>query len=292
LRIAITGARSAIARKIAEIAGIERHDVTLAPPRERLDLLGPADPIERWLTGGEPDVVIHLAGSKPPAPAHELFANNIGATYALIRAMDRAAPHAGLVMASSAAVYGEGTAGIAIGAESDCRPINAYGASKFAQEAIATTGAQRSGRRLAILRIFNVVGVDGERSSVLPATVERMLSIEPGARFSVRNGSCVRDFIDVRDVAGAFLTASLNARISGVFNACTGIGVSVQDLTAKVARHIGKPAILENCDAYDDQTIRWSVGDPANLESFGWTPQVSLDDSISSVIKAAKTRPS
>ena len=263
---------------------MQGHDVLLMPPRERLDLLGPRDLLIDWLSKTTPDALIHLAGSMPPASERELFANNVGATYAVLHAMDRAVPIARVVIASSAAVYGEPVARVPISSNAPLHPMNAYGVSKVAQEDVAVRTCQRLQRRLTIARIFNIVGAERDSTSVLPALVARIAQARHGERLIVRNGSCVRDFIDVADVASALLTFGTSTTVAARANVCTGKPTSILGLAARIAQNIGKDLDLQNEDVQGDDTIRWSLGEPTELRRLGWQPQIGLDQSIAAAV--------
>jgi nucleoside-diphosphate-sugar epimerase len=287
--VAVTGARSDIAASIARAAG-GAHTVVLAPPAAELDVLDPVERWEAWLNEAEPDAVIHLAARKPPVPEDVLIRVNAGGTARLCAALDRASPRAALVIASSAAVYGHAPAGAAIATTAPLRPVNPYGRSKVAQEETARASCATHGRRLTIARIFNIVGAPNDHASVLPALVTRLDGLVDGAACALRDGSAVRDFIDVDDVARALLLAAVATGAPDTMNVGTEVPVTVAELAERARAALGKRVTFDNQERDDDSHIAWSLADAAETRSLGWAPRVPLETTIDGVIRREARR--
>lgn len=261
------------------------ENIFLAPPRTELDLLGELDSIVRWLQKCDPDAVIHLAGARPPASSGEMFASNAGATFNLLRAMDSASPAARLVVASSAAVYGQIAFGDVARTEAVPNPTNAYGASKWAEEEIAARACRMLGRRFTIARIFNVVGGPSDDYGVLPSLISRIGSANEGDVVPISDADCVRDFINVEDCASLMLAACKAEKAPEFVNVCTGIPVTIAGLADAISSALSRKVrfAFEPCD--NPSVIRYSVGDQSGARLLGWKPKVSLSDSIRRMVE-------
>jgi len=284
MRIAITGARSDIARNIQLLAADSGDSIMLAPPSEELNFLNSQGKLAIWLDRCAPDAVIHLAGSKPPATVETLFANNVAATYNLLEAMGSESSAATFILASSSAVYGQLAADETAGVRTTVRPVNAYGYSKAAQEDVAFRACHAAGRRLTVARVFNVVGAPSDTYSVLPSLVQRSLAVREHGSIVVRDGNCVRDFVDIVDVAAAILLACRSNNAPKIMNVCSELPVTIMSLASLVARRIPKTIefVFEQGEAPD--TIVRSVGDASEARALGWEPRHSLEKTIDETI--------
>ncbi len=289
--IGVTGARSDISSALAVALQSSGHQVKLAPPSETVNLLGDVRLVQAWLQESEPDVLVHLAGSKPPASIRDMFANNVGGTCGLVEAMNRAGSGARLVIASSASVYGALRPGEIATVHRALRPANPYGWSKVSQEDLATR-ACAGVRPLTIARIFNVVGASHDAYSVLPSLVGRIKGYRSGDVLHVKASNCVRDFIDVTDVASALIAACDAEASSGIVNVCTGIPTTVMHLAQMISDYLSKPVRFEflQADETDGDVLR-SVGDPSQAQALGWQPHSSLEVAIKRTVSQLKTLP-
>ena len=231
------------------------------------------------------DGVVHLAASSLVAesiadPA-KYEANNVGGTRRLLEAM-RQVGIGRIVFSSSAAVYGE-PARVPIEEGAPTEPLNPYGASKLADDRMLEEEAARHGIGAVSLRYFNVAGACGplgERHHpethlvplVLRAADEGAPVTVYGDDYPTPDGTCVRDYIHVADVADAHLLA-LEASRPGTwraYNLGNGAGFSVRQviaaavrvtgraLEARVApRRPGDPAVLVASSERARRELRW-----------------------------------
>jgi UDP-glucose 4-epimerase len=203
-----------------------------------------------------------------------------------------------LVFSSSAAVYGD-----ADGVVSELAPtvpVNPYGETKLAGEWMAADVARAEGLRVTSLRYFNVAGTgwpdlaDTAVLNLVPMVLERLEAGESpqifGDDYATADGTCVRDFVHVRDLAEAHL-AVLDA-LPGqpaphrVYNVGTGQGASVRDVVEGIRQRL--------VDAPPASTRPRRPGDPAAVvadvsliaDELGWRARHTLDDILDSVIAA------
>jgi UDP-glucose-4-epimerase GalE len=215
------------------------------------------------------------------------YDNNVVGSLALLGAMVDAGVTR-LVFSSTCAVYGEPDV-VPIVETLPLRPINAYGETKLAIERALGHVERAHGLRWIALRYFNAAGAHpdgtiGEDHApeihVIPRAIQAAIGGEPlqvfGDDYPTPDGTCLRDYIHVCDLAEAHvraLAALERGAPSGAFNAGTGRPHSVRDIIDVVTRVVGAP-------------VRWSVvprrpGDPAALyaaserlqRELGWRPQ-------------------
>ncbi|MBG0827922.1 UDP-glucose 4-epimerase GalE [Planomonospora sp. ID67723] len=221
------------------------------------------------------------------------WAHNLGGTLALLEAM-RAAGVGRIVFSSTAATYGEPERSPIL--ETDpTRPTNPYGASKLAVDTALTAFAGLYGLAAVSLRYFNVGGAhtaaDGrvyrERHAVETHLIPNILAVALGRRESVSvfgtdyptpDGTCVRDYIHVADLARAHLLA-LGACAPGehkIYNLGSGTGFSVQEVlsvcrevtgheipAAVAERRAGDPAVLVASSEKIQRELGWKPEHPA-----------------------------
>jgi UDP-glucose 4-epimerase len=236
-----------------------------------------------------PDAVLHFAakslvGASQQQP-EDYWHVNVGGSLALLEAM-RAAGCGRIVFSSTAATYGEPES-VPIREDAPTRPTNTYGASKLAVDHMLTSYAVAHGFAAVSLRYFNVAGTAhglGERHATETHLIPLALQVAAGQRASLTvygedyptpDGTCVRDYIHVGDLADAHLLA-LPAPAEGehrIYNLGNGTGFSVQQVIDAVREVTGHPVPVEVGPR--------RAGDPAQLVAssdriradLGWAPQ-------------------
>lgn len=207
------------------------------------------------------EAVIHLAAlleveesvSKPL----EYLENNAAGTYVLLQAMEQAKCKK-IIFSSTAAVYGEQEI-IPIPESAPLKPNNPYGESKLIAEKILEYFADYLGFSVTVLRYFNVAGCEPEywvsdthyNSHLIPMVLEVALNKRDtftinGQDYATFDGTCVRDFIHVSDVALAHLAALKTTHMGlEVYNIGTGKGFSVEEVIQAAAEITGKMIPIE-----------------------------------------------
>ncbi len=222
------------------------------------------------------DSVIHFAASiiVPESVADPLsyYLNNTAKTRALLAACVRSNVK-NFIFSSTAAVYGNPRQ-IPVTERAELAPISPYGASKMMSERMLQDTATAHGLRYAILRYFNVAGADpqGRCGQAMPnathlikVAVEVALGKRPlmqifGTDYDTPDGTCIRDYIHVCDLAAFHLAALANLRKGGdggIFNCGYGRGASVREVIDAVERVAGRPLKIEEAPR--------RAGDPAKI---------------------------
>jgi GDP-4-dehydro-6-deoxy-D-mannose reductase len=311
LRVLVTGvsgfAGPAVVRALAErghdVHGLARH----APAREvgaPLDFhpgdIRDAAGVARVLGEVAPDAVVHLAAVAEPAAAEAdpaaAYAVNLGGTVAVLAAA-RASSHAPrLLIVSSSAVYGAvDAADQPITEETPLRPLTVYGASKVAAEVAGLQWERAYGVQVIVARPFNHTG-PGQRSAyVCAALASQVAAIECGRQppvLTVGNVDPVRDIGDVRDVAAGYVALLERGRSGGVYNLCTGEGVSVAEIIAQL-RTLARVPMRSRMDPERQRSrdVERLVGSHARVTAeTGWAPRISLLDTLATVLDDWRAR--
>jgi UDP-glucose 4-epimerase len=310
MKILVTGGAGYIGGTVTRLLLAQGHAVTVFDNlchSKRLALATGADfvegnvadrgLVEKTLNGGRFDGVMHFAalieaGESMKAP-EVYFRNNTAATLSLLEAM-LATGHDRLVFSSTAACYGE-PATTPILEDAKLQPTNPYGESKLLVEQMLGWMNLSHGLKYASLRYFNVAGaIEGYGEAHEPEShlIPLILDVALGRRthikifgkdYPTKDGTCIRDYIHVRDLAEAHLLA-LNALSDAksplVYNIGNGQGFSVLEVIESVRRVTGKSIAVEECAR--------RPGDPAVLVAssekikaeLGWKPQFAELDRI------------
>ena len=242
--------------------------------------------------------VIHLAARKQVGESvtkpEWYFAQNIGGMANLLEAM-RLTNVDKLVFSSSAATYGMPDTDF-VNEDFDCKPINPYGQTKLIGEWMTANAARAWGLRAVNLRYFNVAGAgwpelaDTATMNLVPivfAALDKGKSpMVFGDDYSTADGSCVRDYVHVLDLAEAHVTSldylARDERKHSTFNVGTGKGASVFEVLAEIKR-------VTKIDFEIDLQPR-RPGDPPYLcadvsriqNELGWTAKRDLAEIIES----------
>jgi UDP-glucose 4-epimerase len=213
------------------------------------------------------------------------FRNNTAGTLALLEAMTAMGPKR-LVFSSTAACYGEPEK-TPIEEDAKLAPTNAYGESKLLVEQMLTWFNRIHGLRYASLRYFNVAGaIEGYGEAHEPEShlIPLILDVALGRRekikifgqdYPTKDGTCVRDYIHVSDLADAHFLAlhALEERDRVIYNIGNGQGFTVREVIQSARRVTRHPIPVEECPR--------RAGDPAVLvasaekiqKELGWKPK-------------------
>lgn len=253
--------------------------------------LGDTDLLDRIFDAHRIGAVMHFAafslvGESVQQPL-KYFRNNISETIALIEAMARHAVRR-FIFSSTAAVFGEPQY-TPIDEDHPCRPTNPYGTTKLCVERLLSDCDVAHGLKSICLRYFNAAGADasgtiGEmhepESHLIPLILRNAMTDTPikifGTDYATPDGTCIRDYIHVTDLAQAHLLA-LQALLDGAescaYNLGNSVGYSVRQVIDLARKVTGKsiPAIEEDRRPGDPAVL---VADSAKIKSeLNWMPR-------------------
>jgi len=235
--------------------------------------------------------VVHFAAFAAVAESVEnpglYFSNNVAGSISLLRAMEQAGVQH-LVFSSTAAVYGTPDV-VPIPEDAPLRPVNPYGESKLMVEKILGWLERCRGLRSISLRYFNACGADLEaglgeehepETHLIPLLLRAVRTGQPatvyGNDYPTPDGTCIRDYIHVTDLAQAHILALQALRRgapSAAFNVGTGSGHSVLEVLRAVESVTGQP-VPHQIGPRRPGDPPSLVADPARLMSvLGWKPR-------------------
>ncbi|HRT04800.1 MAG TPA: UDP-glucose 4-epimerase GalE [Kiritimatiellia bacterium] len=267
MKIVLTGGSGYIGSVTTELLCDDGHDVVVfdnlerghreaVDPRARLvvgDLREPLA-IRELLAAVKPDAVVHFAayalvGESMQEP-HRYFENNVGGGLNLLDAMLRAGVKK-IIFSSTCATYGQPDV-MPMTEALPQRPTNPYGESKLMFETALRWEQERRGLQPVFLRYFNACGATekyGEdhepETHLIPNVLKVALGQAPavpvfGADYPTPDGTCIRDYIHIADLARAHILA-LEKDVAGPFNLGTGTGFSVQQVVETCREVTGHP---------------------------------------------------
>jgi UDP-glucose 4-epimerase len=244
-----------------------------------------------------PEAIIHCAGTSLVGPSikypSDYYHNNVAKTLNLLNIVRSAMPRTRFIFSSSAAVYGEPV--MTPCHEVDPRePISPYGESKLMVEQILESYHRAYGLDYVAFRYFNACGADSQgrhgqepgATHIIARVLESMVQGQDftlnGINYATPDGTCVRDYVHVEDIAQAHLLA-LDSRVpSGVYNLGTSTGVSNQEIITQAQEVVGHAVIMTIGDARPgDPPILTASADKFDAVTDGAWRKHNLHDMIS-----------
>jgi UDP-glucose 4-epimerase len=255
--------------------------------------------LDRVFQAWRPVGVIHFAalievGLSVPQIA-DFYSVNVGGTISLLGAMQRAGV-APLVFSSTCATYGIPQS-VPFAEDHPQVPINPYGRTKLLAEMAIDDFARHAGIRACKLRYFNAAGADplgrtGERhdpeTHAIPLAIQTAMGRRSGFHvfgtdYPTRDGTCVRDYVHVLDLADAHVGA-LQHLLSGgageAFNLGTGTGTTVRELVAAVESAAGTSLGAQDGPRREGDPPALVADNARARTILGWQPRFSLDDCV------------
>ncbi|MDN7226425.1 UDP-glucose 4-epimerase GalE [Planococcus sp. N064] len=267
--------------------------------------LGDEAVLDRVFTENQIDAVFHFAANSLVGESVQnplkYYGNNVQATITLLKKMVEHGVGK-FIFSSTAATYGIPDTNL-ITEETATNPINPYGHSKLVIEQILASIAPVHDFQYIVLRYFNAAGahVSGEigeshdpETHLIPIILQHLLGQREkisvfGSDYETNDGTCVRDYIHVTDLANAHILA-YEGLVDGtasneIYNLGNGAGYSVKEVIEVCEQIAGKSAVIEYADR--------RAGDPAVLvassakieKELGWKPQFKLDEIVDTAWK-------
>jgi len=243
----------------------------------------------------EPQAIIHCAGSSLVGPSlarpADYYNNNFVKTKILLDKIRERKLNTRVIFSSSAACYGEPVI-TPCQEEDPCLPISPYGQSKLMTEWLLQSYHRAYGLDFIAFRYFNACGADsqarhGQTSGATHIIARVLESLRDDREFTLNgidyataDGTCVRDYVHVEDIADAHVQAVNRAIAADVYNLGTKTGASNREIITTAERITGRTLRVVEGGKRE--------GDPAQLTASadrwhhvsGWSPRFSLDDTI------------
>ena len=293
-KVLITGARGFIGRHVVRrlhsLANIALIEDRRPADRPRIDLLD-RSAVQRLVNAGHISHVVHACGSHPQRSAEDLFLVHAVATQNLLDALANAGRVVRWINVGSAAQYGpqDRTTEPELGEAHPDQALSPYAASKAAQEQLVASAAHHGLVQPTFLRVFNAIGPGQSAPLLVPAILDQLHDPSTSV-MRLGNLACVRDFIDVRDVADAIVACLQSAPTSGErLNVCSGSGTAVGEIAALLVAAAGRDRALRVVEVpMPSPAILYQRGSRRRIEALcGWRPRYALWETVRDIWAAS-----
>lgn len=285
------GGQTALLLKDAghEVYGVDRRE----PPRhlqgvcDRFLMQDFASDIAlSWIISKQPAAIVHCAGTSLVGPSvtdpAEYYNNNVAKTLKLLDIVRRSLPRCRIIFSSSAATYGEPIKGVC--QETDpCLPLSPYGESKLMIDMILESYRQAYNLDYVSFRYFNACGADpqgrhGQEPGATHLIARFLEATRDDGEFQIYgmdhptdDGTCVRDYVHVDDIARAHALALYHKIPAGIYNLGSNSGTSVQQIVLRATEITGKrPNIHISTARPGDPATLTANADKFNLVAGAW----------------------
>jgi GDP-4-dehydro-6-deoxy-D-mannose reductase len=286
--VLVTGASGFVGGQVVARAAVRRLEVA----RVEGDLRDP-QVARRAVATARPRAVIHLASTLRRADQPWVgLADDLLMTGNMIAAVRDLVPGAVMLVPGSAAQYGDG-APRRLRENDPTTALTSYGEAKCVLERACMSWPLVGQVRMIFTRSFNHVGPGQGGDAPIAAWARQLAEAEAAGGGVVKTGrlDVRRDFLDVRDVADAYLDLVLSDG-DGIVNVCSGAAVLLADAAELLLRLVAAPVSLERDPArhraIDPPVV---VGDPTRLEHLtGFRPRIPLEQSLADVLEEHRAR--
>ena len=248
-----------------------------------------------WIISKQPDAIIHCAGTSLVGPSmqdpSEYYNNNVAKTLKLLDVVRRSLPRCRFVFSSSAATYGEPILG-SCNEVDPCDPVSPYGQSKLMIDMILESYRVAYSLDYVSFRYFNACGADpqgrhGQEPGATHLIARYLEATRDDGQFKIygddyptADGTCVRDYVHVEDIARAHALALHHKIPAGVYNLGSNSGTSVKQVMEQARTIIGKmPNIGTEARREGDPAVLTANPVKFDLVAGAWR-HYGLDDMI------------
>ncbi len=275
--------------RLCDVDGVVEHRVQIDDREALSKLIGPF----------APDVVFHLAAivdTVTTPDVDELHRVNTLGTLAVTQAMRDVAPDARLLFTSSSFAYGRTAPDAQPVQEShELEPVTPYGVSKAEGEAIVARFRDETGAKTVVTRAFQHSGPGHRGEYALADWAQQLVAIErAGGVGTIATGNLdvARDYLDVRDVATAYIAVAEHGLPGETYNVCSGEPVTMLALLTGLIEAFALDVRIETdparIRAIDQPTF---VGDASKLRAdTGWAPRYSHAEMLAALAASARGR--
>lgn len=163
-------------------------------------------------------------------------------------------------------------------------PFNPYAQTKVICEQLCVGYHRDFGVKISILRPFNIYGIGQKGKLLIPEIIDQLKEGEN--TIQLKASSPRRDYVNVIDVAGAFITCINDSNCFNIYNVCSGNSISVRELTELINKHLNRKVQFVFSEDARPNEVDESRGSCEKLKSIGWKPKVTLEDGIIGLLKA------
>ena len=253
-----------------------------------------------WIIAKQPDAIVHCAGTSLVGPSmadpSEYYNNNVVKTLKLLDIVRRSLPRCRVVFSSSAATYGEPLMGESHEVD-PCLPLSPYGESKLMIDMMLESYHRAYRLDYVSFRYFNACGADPQgrhgqepkATHIIARVLESLRDQQEftlyGDNYPTADGSCVRDYVHVDDIARAHALAIYHNIPAGIYNLGSNQGTSNREIIAAAERITGQkltmsvgeqragdpPALTANSAKFDTVAGAWRHYKLDDMIQHAWT---------------------
>ena len=283
------------------VSGIERHGAVLSNLTDLIyrvrvdecDILSSKD-VGYVIRKQRPDTIFHLAGTSFVPDAQNApqmaFEINVKGSLNMLEETRENAPDAGVILISSAEVYGDADRSrMPLTEDNVFRPLNIYALTKVCAEETAFYYHRVKGVKCVVLRPFNHIGPGQRASFVTSSFALQVARIEAGKQepvLKVGNLEAARDFTDVRDMVRAYRMAAEHCEPANPYNICSGRVYKIKEILDKLlALSNAEIEILRDPERMRDSEVPIFQGDRTRFtQATGWEPRFSIDETLKKIL--------
>jgi len=248
------------------------------------------------IKSSRPQWIFHLAAKVSPRyvqeASEEMLETNIIGTLHLLKAAQNYAPKAKVLIASSAAIYGD-TPPSSLPIKETCpvKPIDAYGSGKASGEIISQQYFRTFGLKIIIARTFNVLAPAKAHTFIEAGILPQIKSIKEGGKPIIRVGdiNTYRDFLDVRDVVKAYIALLKRGQPGEIYNVCSNKMVGMKEILNFLLQKTNlknKVKIIRDPKLVRPIDIRKSLGNNRKIiYHTNWRPKISIRQTLSELLE-------
>lgn len=280
MKVAVAGSDGFVGRNVCTQLEAKGHQVVKIDVTQGLDLCDNSiiDKIEQV------DAFIHLANLVYVPASYENPEKFYRINYlTTLNALEICRKHNARLIYASSYIYGSPQY-LPVDENHPINPFNPYAQTKVICEKLCEGYHRDFKVKVSILRPFNIYGVGQKGMLLIPEIIGQLK--EGKTNIQLKAGSPRRDYINVVDVAGAFVACTEDTNEYNVYNVCSGTSVSVREITEIINKHLTKKVKFLFSESDRPNEVNETLGSCKRLESIGWKNTLSFEQGIIELLKS------
>lgn len=163
-------------------------------------------------------------------------------------------------------------------------PFNPYAQTKVICEKMCEGYHRDFNVKVSILRPFNIYGIGQKGKLLIPEIIGQIK--EGKKNIQLKAASPRRDYVNVVDVAGAFVACTEDTNDYNVYNVCSGKSISVREITEIINQYLKEKVVFSFAESDRPNEVNETLGSCKRLESIGWRNTISLEEGIIEILKS------
>jgi len=229
--------------------------------------------------------ILNLAGKSYHSTGDDggIYESNSLVQLNLHEALRRLGCNPKIIFCSSSAVYESSTE--PVDENTPCMPVNSYAKAKYIQERVALS--YHPSHHVTIARLFNVIGPFQNENFFIPTLIRRVLQYRKKEipEVPLKTLNAMRDFIYIDDVCSAIKVLIEKGESGGIYNVCTGDGISIEKVIEIIKKLLNTPELpIKTADDHVREGINYQVGSYNKLQALGWSPAYDIEESLKRIV--------